>query len=581
MARKRSFIQLDDPAGGKLLAGNTVPLIHPIVPGIPAGLTTDVNAITGTTFAFVCYLPHVAGLLLANATHHLTAVRDHLLEIFPEDGMSHNLVALSELHTAAHNAHFVGLGAGAVRMIIGVLEFSSSVQLARMGVLHGPGPARPRARQILLHQLPHFGASSELRFLRIGPGGRGSHKSLEQVRQWNSDWVRYIHAQSIVLTNLIYETYKVEKGLQIAMAASEETEVDPYRDLDEFDPDVALIDAKQMLYAKAPAAQPTYEDWIQSSGAELYLQNLAPNWFLGKRSSWRQQVRYWHMLAKTGSGGIDSPTLLDFSDHPQSWSWSFYRECIEREPINQRLLIVSAMGIEAGIDEFTRQLSMPEQMAQHGHEYTGFVEARVRSDRGGWYDHLVDLAAKRDRRSVVVVHVDPGEADKKPQQLANDLSHLAQIHKTAFSRGAKEARMTQNVVLVVHPPCEKLLSALCHLELWLAYVRNPNETVTWHFPGLTPSEIPYHGRLGHISCFPPHGPMVVPLRDWQRRSVNAPGLAGLAAPAPAAIQNTLLGLPPNVRAFLENALAEQRVAGYDQAAHERAHLFPRAPVREL
>ena len=497
----RKYFQADDPAaGGKLKARAAPALARAPLAGIPEA-ELDNRSTQTTTVSLLCYIPAPAPALAANPLGRLLLVRDHLHEMFPGDLVpgknAIQLMALGEYSTATYNAFFAGAPGGPLVLIEGFLELTDREKFygQRQHVPAIPPAAgrRQRGQENDLAMVPGFGAGAILKFVGMGSGGRGGYKSdPEEMRAKHVALIRHIHSLRYVCTNVQYETETMPVLMDLGSAATEETHVEPLDDTGHFEPDTALMDGERILNSVAPQSASTAEEWIDMSGAEEHLRKKAPNLWLGKRNSWRNMVKDWFASRTARPVNLVAPDFIDFSAHPHAWRWAFFRELVERDPRENRVLVFVQQHADCGLGAWLRQMSLPEHALGEDLSHPGYAEVRVHAENRTWYDGLVAQAARGARREVVVLRIDKGEASStkqdKLQRLANDIAELCQQHRVHHTGTGKrtEARMSQHVVVVMHPPCDALLGRLADLEVWLAYGSSTAQTddVVWHFPGL-------------------------------------------------------------------------------------------------
>lgn len=565
----RSWIA-QDPAGHELHPAAAQVVLLPGLPAVPMGETVD-RTVSQARFLLVLHAP--AHMVPGGQVGLLGALQQHVLAMWPDPAppLPPSLTVLAMcLRTGTDFNGLMGLPpAPAHTMGVCFVGLSKKPVFQRAVAAH-VGGAFPMARRMTVDQ--RFGVGAFLKVFGIGPGGQGSHHHSQALEQ---AWVRYVHASTILCSNLEYETSQPAASQNLGQdPGGPEAEVDDAEHHGEYD--TYLVDAEKQVYTVHPRAAASFDAWV--APGENFLRKKAPEWWMGTRNKFRAQYKAEWIDARQVKG-VTKPDIVDHSIVATCPFWAVFEELYLTDPIPGRLVCLVVDHAETGVDIFLRQLGMEEHAATHMLPYKPCLQFAAGVRHADVTKALVRSSVDGHAAQILALDFASGQMAQAHRDDIAALASLTQVHRShsALAAPARTAALTQHVLLICRAPSESFFAQLPPLEIWLCKTgpRGDQGTCVWHFPSLPPSVQPQRGRCGTVRHPPvPAPPWFVAWRHMQLPGVST--VASLAAAAPGGVMAELMQLSPAARQLLDDALMRERAAGYDIADQERDFLWARS-----
>lgn len=352
----------------------------------------------------------------------------------------------------------LGLAAGALTHYVAGFVSTKQLVLVKRGQGVHPAPlgGMPACQHIDIAALPPFGAGAEMWLLCIGPAGRGRRKP-NAAEEENAKWVRFALASGSFISNVSLQTHA---ALPTQNLAHNDMEVPTVLTASWEDKDILLHDAGRVVRRMAPEAAGSFDEWVRS--AEEYLEQSAPQWWLGQRRAWRNQWYHKYLAGMPQPVAAPRPDYVDFRDHPDSLAMALCRELFDRDPTDFRVLAIVVDAEDCGIEVVLKQCEDRAFVEWLAMSFQGFHRHRVQPPHTKLMDKLAHRAEKQGHQEALVLDFLQGEAPQAGVAMCNAIDELSRVYRTARSQdpGSQSVKMTQHVVVFCRKPCDYLLNFL-------------------------------------------------------------------------------------------------------------------------
>jgi hypothetical protein len=374
---------------------------------------------------------------------------------------------------------------------------------------------RVRRERVDLGAVPGWGAGAQLRMLSIGPQGSGHRVSCCGASEgWGAtlaanlrfagplDGVARVLSNVDVTYMMCRRTRALERLAQrTADGAVQAPHQQPVRRRMD---DEAIAAAEAKVRERDASAYESFEEWL--GPGIRHLKAYSESFYLQTRSRWMDSMRHEFVAAIPAGDPEVPPVLHDFEENAAAYQNGVLVET-QGPVLNRRVLVISG-ATSVGKSTLLHQMASPEYAAAHGATFQGFMKITPRELSAVGFKDLVHMASKiyPRRRGILALQLELGSADD-PLVMSNDAyARLAELTdvcspQTSFKYEGGVIQMTQHVVVICNKPCRRVLSQLCHKEVWMLDLSEDALTapMAWHFPGQPPSRRPSRGACGSVT----------------------------------------------------------------------------------